>query len=115
MKQFSISKPTPLEHDAVGNAIYNFGITETTQGEEKGFEYEEYHLPYPADEDTAIREVLTSRYPVDKEQKLINEHLSAELGLLSAADSKKATEAYKAFLKDRASIISSVRADFQSK
>ena len=70
-------------------------------------QYDSLRVEYPKTADNIFHTLLTAKYPVDTEIKLMNDYQSAELGLLP----KDAKLPYREFLKDRLEIRAMVEAD----
>ena len=110
----------PLKLEAVGNGsyLYHYNIEEVDrpaqEGEEttgKQFKYEEVTVWAPLTANKITQKVLTSRWDSDYEQKLVNEYNSAQMGLLSEEEAARKTEAYRAFLTERAALKAQVDSD----
>ena len=114
------SDKQPLKLEAVGNGsyLYHYNIEEVDrpaqEGEEttgKQFKYEEVTVWAPLTANKITQKVLTSRWDSDYEQKLVNEYNSAQMGLLSEEEATRKTEAYRAFLTERAALKAQVDSD----
>lgn len=86
------------------------GVTVTT--DEKAatgtmFQYDSLRVEYPRTADNIFSTLITSKYPANRESKLVNEYQSAVLGLLD----ENAKLPYEDFLKDRLEIRNTVDAD----
>lgn len=113
------SDKQPLKLEAVGNGsyLYHYNIEEVDRpaqdGEAAGkqWQYEEVTVWAPITANKITQKVLTSKWNANYEQKLVNEYNSAQMGLLSEEEAARKTEAYRAFLTERAALKAQVDSD----
>ena len=113
------SDKQPLKLEAVGNGsyLYHYDMTEVDRPAQEGeaagkqWQYEEVTVWAPLTANKITQKVLTSRWDSDYEQKLVNEYNSAQMGLLSEEEATRKTEAYRAFLTERAALKAQVDSD----
>lgn len=111
----------PKVYEAVGNGsyLYRWEIKEVEvagEGEEKRTQWQcrEVTVWSPVTSNKVVKAVFGALWDNDHEQKLINEYYSAQMGLYDEEAAKKATEAYKTFLSDRAELKVQVEKDCES-
>ena len=122
------TRPVVIEdlNNGQGTFLYNHNITEVqviesemggveiTQDPKAAtgtmFQYDSVRVEYPKTADHIFSTLLTAKYPTDRENKLVNEYQSAEIGLLPP-DSKVP---YENFLKDRLAIRNMVDTDCET-
>ena len=118
MAIYSDNQPHKLEAVGNGSYLYHYNIEEVDRpaqdGEDaagKQWQYEEVTVWAPITANKITQKVLTSRWDSDYEQKLVNEYNSAQMGLLSEEEATRKTEAYRAFLTERAALKAQVDSD----
>ena len=85
-------------------------IVETDDPEEatgKAWKYDSLRVEYPINADNIFRTLLNAKYDSNRQEKLINEFQSAQLGILD----DRHIEPYKAFLRERIALKEMVLAD----
>lgn len=60
-----------------------------------------------------VEAVLTEQWPVNYEQKLLNEYNAVTLGVLTGDQATAAVEKYSAFLRERKALKEQVEQDYQ--
>lgn len=117
MAIYSDLKPQVLEAVGNGSYLYHYDMTEVDRPAQEGeaagkqWQYEEVTVWAPLSANKITEKVLTSRWDANYEQKLVNEYNSAQMGLLSEEEAARKTEAYKAFLMERAALKAQVDSD----
>lgn len=119
MQAYYDSKPSMYEAVGNGSYLYRWDIKEVTistnnEGEEAPhtqWQCQEVTVWSPVTCNGVVKAVFTEKWDNDHEQKLINEYYSAQMGLYDEETAKKATEAYKAFLTERAALKAQVEKD----
>lgn len=123
MKATSNIKPSTFVFEQNGAVIYSFHIAEkqvervvpTEDGEETTtetqYDFETVRTYLPISSNKLLKAVITDAYPVDYEQKLVNEYNSAVMGLYDEDTAAKKTAEYKDFLEARAALKAMVEAD----
>ncbi len=111
----------PSIYEAVGNGSYLYRwdikeetVTTTSDGKEQKrtqWSCQEVTVWSPVTCNAIVRTVLAEKWDSDHEQKLINEYYSAQMGIYDEGTAKKATEAYKTFLTERATLKAQVEKD----
>lgn len=71
------------------------------------FQYDSVRVEYPKTADNIFSTLLIAKYPTNRESKLMNEYMCAELGIMSA----DAKTPYEDFLRDRLAIRNMIDSD----
>lgn len=118
-------KPAVIDdlHNGQGTFLYNHNITEVYVVEDemggveiatdteaatgKMWQYDSLRVGYPKTADNIFSTLLTAKYPANRENKLVNEYMCAELGIMP----ESAKQPYTDFLNDRLAIRTMVDAD----
>ncbi len=120
----AVEKPVKIDdlHNGQGTVLYNHNmveimvknedgnIVETNDPEEatgKAWKYDSLRVEYPINADNIFRTLLNAKYDSNRQEKLINEFQSAQLGILDDSH----IEPYKAFLRERIALKEMVLAD----
>ena len=117
MAIYSDLKPQVLEAVGNGSYLYHYDMTEVDRPAQEGeaagkqWQYEEVTVWAPITANKITEKVLTSRWDANYEQKLVNEYNSAQMGLLNEEEAARKTEAYRAFLTERAALKAQVDSD----
>ena len=123
MKATSNIKPSTFVFEQNGAVIYSFHIAEkqverlmpSEYGEENTMEtqydFDTVRTYLPISSNKLLQAVITDAYPVDYEQKLVNEYNSAVMGLYDEDTAAKKTAEYKDFLEARAALKAMVESD----
>lgn len=120
MQAFYDAKPSVYEAVGNGSYLYRWDIKEVTttstnnDGEEvtrTQWQCNEVTVWSPVTCNSVVKAVFADKWDKDHEQKLINEYYSAQMGIYDEETAKKATEAYKTFLTERAALKAQVEKD----
>ena len=120
MQAFYDAKPSVYEAVGNGSYLYRWDIKEVTttstnnDGEEvtrTQWQCNEVTVWSPVTCNSVVKAVLAEKWDKDREQKLINEYYSAQMGIYDEETAKKVTEAYKTFLTERAALKAQVEKD----
>lgn len=120
MQAFYDAKPSVYEAVGNGSYLYRWDIKEVTttstnnDGEEvtrTQWQCNEVTVWSPVTCNSVVKAVLAGKWDKDREQKLINEYYSAQMGIYDEETAKKTTEAYKTFLTERAELKAQVEKD----
>jgi hypothetical protein len=76
----------------------------------KMWQYDSLRVEYPKTADNIFSTLITAKYPAKTESKLVNEYLSATLGLMDDSFKKP----YEDFLKDRLAIRTMIDSDCET-
>lgn len=93
------------------------GITVTTDEDEATgtmIQYDSVRVEFPKTANNITQTLLEAKYPVDVQQKLVNDYQAAALGILDEDDADAAIEAYMAFLSDRKAVKAMVDTDCET-
>jgi hypothetical protein len=108
-----------------GTFLYNHNIKEVSVTKDKDgviavpdgtnasntmYQYDSVRVEYPKTRANIFATLLAAKYPPSIESKLMNEYISAELGLLDDA----CKTPYEAFLEDRLNLRASIREDCET-
>lgn len=120
MQAFYDAKPSVYEAVGNGSYLYRWDIKEVTttstnnDGEEvtrTQWQCNEVTVWSPVTCNSVVKAVFADKWDNNHEQKLINEYYSAQMGIYDEETAKKATEAYKTFLTERAELKVQVEKD----
>lgn len=120
MQAFYDAKPSVYEAVGNGSWKYRWDIKEVTttstnnDGEEvtrTQWQCNEVSVWAPVTCNSVVKAVFADKWDNNHEQKLINEYYSAQMGIYDEETAKKATEAYKTFLTERAELKVQVEKD----
>lgn len=123
MQAFYDHKPSTLEAVGNGSYIYRWNIEEIVPvitdediNEEHASQWkcQEVTVWGPVSSNKITEAVISELWDPNYEQKLINEYNAARLGLYSKAEAAEMTEAYKAFLNERAALKAQIDADYEA-
>ena len=114
----AVEKPVKIDdlHNGQGTVLYNHNMVEIMVKNEDGNIVEtddpeeatdSLRVEYPINADNIFRTLLNAKYDSNRQEKLINEFQSAQLGILDDSH----IEPYKAFLRERIALKEMVLAD----
>lgn len=109
---------TPM---AGGAYIYRWGIAQNDVVRVDGeltweatmWSANEVEIRGPFTVNELVEAVLTEQWPVNYEQKLLNEYNAVTLGVLTGDQATAAVEKYSAFLRERKALKEQVEQDYQ--
>lgn len=113
MQAYYDAKPSSYEAVGNGSYLYRWDIKEEPVAVSGGemddltrtqWRCNEVTVWAPVTCNAIVKAVLAERWDNNREQKLINEYHSAQMGIYDEETVNKATEAYKAFLSERAAL-----------
>lgn len=115
MNAYCDNEPKRLEKVGNGSYRYRWNIEkEERTGEDgsttTGYTCEEVTVWEPISSNKITKAVLTEKWDVNQEQKLMNEYNAAQLGLLEGEEAEQRIAAYKEYLTGRTALKAEVDA-----